>query len=106
MPVSGRRKIRIAVCTIAVSLLSARARRPHPQPRRRWPRQGPSRTSSVLVSGPQIDFVRAKIETGEQPWATAFGHMIASKLRPADLRPQTSHCRRVWFLLESQRRLH
>jgi hypothetical protein len=29
----------------------------------------PSRTSSVLVSGHQLDFVRAKIETGEQPWA-------------------------------------
>ncbi|WP_062204025.1 alginate lyase family protein [Streptomyces sp. NBRC 109706] len=32
----------------------------------------------VLVSRPQLDFVRARVQAGEQPWANAFNQMMAS----------------------------
>ncbi|MEV7398805.1 alginate lyase family protein [Streptomyces sp. NPDC091267] len=33
----------------------------------------------VLVSRPQLDFVRAKVQAGAQPWKSAFDQMMASK---------------------------
>ncbi|MFD7750867.1 alginate lyase family protein [Streptomyces sp. NPDC059757] len=33
----------------------------------------------VLVSRPQLDFVRAKVQAGAQPWKSAYDQMLASK---------------------------
>ncbi|WLQ36375.1 alginate lyase family protein [Streptomyces castrisilvae] len=33
----------------------------------------------VLVSRPQLDFVRAKVQAGAQPWKSAYDQMMASK---------------------------
>ncbi|MGW3684753.1 alginate lyase family protein [Streptomyces sp. NPDC005125] len=33
----------------------------------------------VLVSRPQLDFVRAKVQVGAQPWKSAYDQMLASK---------------------------
>ncbi|MEU7479739.1 alginate lyase family protein [Lentzea sp. NPDC042327] len=33
----------------------------------------------VVVSRPQLDFVRAKVQAGAQPWKTAYDRMMASK---------------------------
>jgi hypothetical protein len=79
MPASGRGKFRIAVCAIAVSLLSTVAAAPAPATEAQLAAPGSFTHPGVLVSRPQLDFVRGKVNAGAQPWATAYSQMLSSK---------------------------
>jgi hypothetical protein len=76
MPSTGRGKIRTALCAAAVTLLSSVAVAAAPTPALAAP--ATFTHPGVLVSRPQLDFVRAKVNAGAQPWTNAFNQMMSS----------------------------
>lgn len=78
-----------ALCALLVALgalsAPASASKPEPSPATR-PAAGPAAAApaqfthpGVLVSRPQLDFVRSKVNAGAQPWKAAYDQMLGSK---------------------------
>jgi hypothetical protein len=78
MPASGRGKIRIALCAVAVTLVSTVSAAPAPATEAQLAAPATFTHPGVLVSRPQLDFVRAKVQAGAQPWTSAYQQMMAS----------------------------
>ena len=60
----------------------------------------------VLVSRAQLDFVRAKVQAGAQPWTSAYDQMMASRYASLSRTPKPRAMVECGSVLQPEQRLH
>ena len=82
-----------ALAVLLLPTLASPVPFPEPTPTPTLPKRAPSTWvhPGVLNSGPQLDFVKAKVAAGAQPWAGAFSALLADPIATSTRTPSATY---------------